>query len=146
MIAKEATYKELESAVRTAFADDKEIFKFYDKNAVVTNLDDLVQDVMRKLKEHVPIFPDTTFKTIWDKGKIVGYLAYKKETLISFGLCVEYRQRKYLKEFFSIIKKELHGPFLCSLWSRNIRAVKWLMKNGLRILDTNPHITTLIKN
>jgi len=146
MTTKTIPYSQLESAVRVTFENDKEIFKFYDKKAVVTNLDELGSDVAKKLKEYADVFQDTEFKIVVDKNKTVGYIVFKEETLISFGLAFEYRQRKYLNEFFSLIKKELRGRFIVMLWSRNIRAVKWLMKNGLKILDTNPETTTLIKS
>ena len=122
------------------------MFKFYDKKADVTTLDELVSDVVRKVKDYFEVFPDTVFKVVIEKGKTIGYIVFKEATLISFGLAIEYRQRKYLNEFFSLIKKELRGRFVCMLWSRNIRAVKFLMKNGLKILDTNPEVTTLIKS
>lgn len=146
MTAKTITYSQLEPAVRIAFEGDKEMFKFYDKKAAVSTLDELVSDVVRKLKDYSEVFPDTTIKTVIEKGKTVGYIVFKEETLISFGLSMEYRQRKYLNDLFSLIKKELRGRFVCMLWSRNIRAVKFLMKNGLKILDTNPEVTTLIKS
>lgn len=146
MTTKTIPYSHLEPAVRIAFENDKDIFKFYDKNVVVTTLDELVDDIVAKLKDYADVFPDTAFKIVVDKNKTVGYIVFKEDTLISFGLSVEYRQRKYLNEFFALIKKELRGRFVVMLWSRNIRAVKWLMKNGLKILDTNPEITTLVKS
>lgn len=145
MISKEATYDQLEKAVRIAFDNDKEMFKMYDKNVVVTTTDELVADIMRKIKDYPAVYPDTVFKIVVDKSKPVGYIVFKQETLISFGLCMEYRKRKYLNEFFGLIKKDLRGHFCCTLWSRNIRAVKWLLRNGLKIYDTNPQVTILIK-
>lgn len=146
MTTKTIPYSQLEAAVRIAFESDKEIFKFYDKKVTVSTLDELVSDVVRKIKDYSEVFPETVFKAVIEKGETVGYIVFKEETLISFGLSMEYRQRKYLNDFFSLIKRELRGRFVCMLWSRNIRAVKFLMKNGLKILDTNPEVTTLIKS
>jgi hypothetical protein len=145
MTTQTVSYNQLVSAVKIAFENDKEMLKLYDKTVVVNDLDELITDVVRKLKEYPTVYPDTTFKSVVDKNKTVGYIVFKEETLISFGLCMEYRKRKYLNEFFGLIRKELRGHFCCTLWSRNIRAVKWLLGNGLRIFDTNPHITVLIK-
>lgn len=138
-------YNQLEKAVRISFENDKDMFKLYDKSVIVTNLEELIVDVMLKIKEYSITYPDTEFKAVYEKNKVIGYIVFKEETLISFALAIEYRQRKYLNEFFSLIKRELRGHFCCTLWSRNVRAVKWLLGMGLRIYDTNPHVTILIK-
>lgn len=145
MTTRKVTYNQLQAAVRIAFENDKDMLRLYDKNIVVNNLEEVVVDVLRKVKEYPTIYPDTVFKSVVDKNKTVGYIVFKEETLISFGLCMEYRKRKYLNEFFGLIRKELRGHFCCTLWSRNIRAVKWLLGMGLKIYDTNPQITVLIK-
>lgn len=145
MITKEVSYNQLEPAVRVAFENDNDMLRLYDKNVIVNNLEDVIIDVLHKLKEYPSVYPDTIFKSVVDKNKTVGYIVFKEETLISFGLCMEYRKRKYLNDFFSLIRKELKGHFCCTLWSRNIRAVKWLLGMGLKIYDTNPYVTILIK-
>lgn len=140
MTSKEITYDQLEAAIRIAFLNDRDIFKFYDKNVIVTNLDELSNDIMEKIKG----YPEAKFMAIYEKDKLIGYFVYMDGTLISFGLNVEYRVRKSLRDFFKHIKKTIKGRFYCTLWSRNIRAVKYLMKQGMQIIDTNPHITKLV--
>lgn len=140
MIAKKITYEELESAIRIAFEGDGDIYRFYDKNVIVTSLDELVSDIMKKVSG----YPMARFKAICYKKKVVGYFVYDEGLLISFALNVKYRTPEHLSDFFGRIKHTINGLFYCHLWSRNIRAVKFLMKQGMQIVDTNPHITKLV--
>lgn len=140
MTTKKITYQELEKAIRLTFVDDKKIYSLYDRNANVHNIDDLVVNVLGKIKT----YEYATYKGAYVKNNLVGYIVYEGSSLISFGLSVEYRGRKYKEDFFPVIKRDLPKPFFCSLWSRNIRAVKWLQSHGCTINNSNPSQTQLV--
>jgi len=139
MTKRKITIGELEMAVRIAFDGDEKIYEMYDHSAVVSNIDEIAVDVIRKVKE----FEKAELYGVYEKNKIVGYFVCEPLKLISFALTPSFRTRSYLNEFFTMIRKTIKNKFTCFLWSRNIRAVKWLMKNGMEIYDSNPHITTL---
>lgn len=140
MTAKGITYKEFEKAIRIAFEGDSNIYKLYDPKAPVQNIDDIVRDILLKIRT----YENAVYRGIFEKEKLIGYYVYEDNSLVSFGLNMQYRVRNYLREFFGIIKKELSKPFFCVLHSRNVRAVKYLLKQGCTINDTNPLQTQLI--
>jgi len=140
MIAKPITYKEFEMAIKTVFEGDKDAVALYDPKATIESVDDIIRDVVLKVRT----YENAIYKGIFEKGKLIGYYVYEDNSLVSFGLNPQYRIRNYLREFFGIIKKELSKPFFCVLHSRNLRGVKWLRKMGMEINDSNPLQTQLI--
>jgi hypothetical protein len=140
MIAKTITYREFEKAIRVAFDDDADVYKLYDPKVPVQNVDDIIRDIVLKVRT----YENAVYKGVFEKDKLIGYYVYEDNSLVSFGLNIQYRVRNYLREFFGIIKKELTKPFFCVLHSRNVRAVKFLLKHGCSVNNTNPLQTQLI--
>jgi len=139
MRIEEIGYEQLKKAIYAAFDGDQKIFQLYDPNAAVYNLLELTEDIYAKIRT----YPDAVLFGVYERDELVGYVAMQDGLLISFSLSVKYRVRKFLKEFWSLIRSHLRGTFYCHLWSRNIRAVKWLRKMGMVIVDSNPLITKL---
>lgn len=140
MIAKEITYREFEKAIKVAFENDAAVYSLYDPKVPVENVDDIIRDVVMKVRT----YENAIYKGVFEKGKLIGYYVYEDNSLVSFGLNVQYRVRNNRREFFGIIKRELTKPFFCILHSRNVRAVKYLLKQGCTINDSNPLQTQLI--
>lgn len=140
MIAKTITSEELREATRVAFDEDKKIFDFFDRNVKVTTIEEIVDNVIKKIST----YERALYRGVYFKGALIGYYVYEGNSLVSFGLNSGFRTRPLLRKFFSLIKKDMVKPFFCVLWSRNIRAVKWLIKMGLTINDSNPSQTQLI--
>lgn len=127
MITQRVSYEKLKAAIRVAFQEDKDIFKYFDPNVKVETIDDVINNIHQKISE----YESPEMYSVLEKGKLVGFIVSKENRLISFGLSVEYRFSKHLKSFFNTIKEIAGSKFYCLLWSRNIRAAKWLMKNGM---------------
>lgn len=142
MNTKSITYKELESAVEISFREDKNIYAFYDPAVPIISIEQLVADILRKVKTYV----SPTIKGVYEKGRLIGYFVFKDNMLISFSLSVGFRIRKYLRRFFSLICKELNNNFVCFLWKRNVRAIKWLSKNDMEVYDFSPDVVKLVMN
>lgn len=139
MTTKLITYNQLKDAINLSFQNDKKIMEFYDPDVKVESLEDIVEDVSAKILTH----GTCSYIGVLDKNKVVGFFVYKEGQLISFGLSVEYRIRKYLREFFKLIKTELRGHFMVFLWNKNIRGIKYLNKHGMEIINKNNYITQL---
>jgi hypothetical protein len=131
MIAKEITYSQLDKAIEIAFMEDKHIYSLYDPNVKIETVQDIVWDIPRKIKG----FNNPILRGVYERDELIGYFVYQGKMLISFSMAMKYRTRKYLREFFNLINKELKGEFVCYLWKRNLRAIKWLQKNGLEVFD-----------
>lgn len=132
---------EFQKAIHVAFNNDVNIYNLYCPHIKVESVNDIVKDISQRIwkgEEHA------TIKGVYEKGELIGYYVYRDHLLISFGLSVKYRMRKYLRDFYSNMKKELGGHFTVFLWSRNIRAIKWFIKNGCGIVEQNNLITQLI--
>lgn len=140
MTTKEITYPLLEQAIRIAYREDRKIVDFYDSNVVVNSVGDIVTDIVRKIKG----FEAPVLRGVYEKNCLIGYFVYQGKMLISFSISVRYRVRKYLREFFGLINKELKKDFVCFLWRRNKRAIRWLEKNGLEAFDYTIDIVKLV--
>jgi len=143
MIAKQITYNNLPKAIKIAFSGDTNLKDLYDPTATVETVDDMVADVERKVLEYSQQMP-VTFMGVYEKNELVGYFVYSGMLLISFGLNIKCRIRNLLREFYQLIKKNVHQHFACILWTKNKRAIKWLLKNKMTILASNEATTQLI--
>lgn len=140
MTTKKITYDQLTDAVRIAFTDDRSIYSMYNPNVKVECLEDIVQDIPSKIKT----FRSAILVGVYERNKLVGYFAYQGRTLISFSLAVKYRVRKYLREFFNLINKELKKDFVTYLWKRNSRAIRFLQKHGMEAYEYADDIVKLV--
>jgi hypothetical protein len=139
MIAKTITFKELDEAIRVAFSEDKKIYELYDPNVVVENVDQISEDIIKKLKTHSGI----VLKGVYEKNRLIGFFVRAGGLLVSFSLAMQYRVRKYLNNFWHLIREEFKGIFKCYLWSKNKRAIKFLQKHGAIITNWNDLLTEL---
>lgn len=138
MIAKDITYEQIKEAIKTAFEFDNDLVKYYDPNTRVDNIDEIVTDVIRK----VGTYKDRIlWKGVFEGDKLVGYFVYSNLLLISFGLNINYRDKK--RKFFVIIRKTIGKRFITHLHSVNKRALKFLVHNGMKIVSENHLITKL---
>ena len=141
MIRKSINNEQFKEAVKVSFSDDKEIFSLYNPNIKVETVEDIVKDISYRVSNEVN---NAVIKGVYEKNELVGYYAYEGHTLISFALNVKYRTRKYLNNLFSLIRKDIKGQFQCFLFSKNIRAIKYLNKQGMKIGNQSDLITHLI--
>lgn len=141
MTSKYITYNELYNAIKIAFEGDSKVVELYDPNVVVNSIEDVSLNIFDKISEIKHL---CEYKGVYEKNVLIGYYVYSDMLLISFCLRTEYRTRSYLKAFFKLIKKDLGNKFLCRLWSKNKRAIKWLIKNKLEILEDKDNITQLV--
>jgi methyl coenzyme M reductase gamma subunit len=141
LIERKITYSQLEKAIQVSFEEDIKIIELYDPNVEVKTIDDVVKSINEKIFEIKDL---CICKGVYDKGKLIGYYVYTNMLLISFSLSPKYRTRGYLREFFGMIRKDLGKKFVCRLWSKNIRAIKWLLKNDLEVIEDKDDIVQLV--
>lgn len=132
----------MREGIRAAFEGDTEIFNYSDPSLKASSIEELCQQIEKKLKEHEAAYP-CKFVNVKANGETVGYFFYRRnnKTLISFGINKKYRKNK---DFFNIIAKEL-GSFISYVFTRNTRAIKWMEKNGMKIIYQDKLVTTLEK-
>ena len=140
MKTKVITYNELKDAISISFRQDKDIYSLFDPNVTVESLEEIVDNVSEKILTYGE---NCHYLGVYEKQRLIGYFTYKEKQLISFALSMPFRQRKYLREFFKIIRTEISGHFMALLWSKNIRAIKYLQKNGMEVINQNTQVTQL---
>lgn len=139
MIAKTIEYREFEKAIRSAFKDDPDMLTLYDPLAHVKSLDDIVNDIVKKIKTH----GKAVVKGLYEKNKLAGFFIRVGGLLVSFGIAVEYRVRKFKNKLWQLIREEFKGIFKCYLWTTNQRAIKFLQKCGMVITNSDERLTEL---
>lgn len=144
MIAKEININRLKEAIKVAFVDDGNIAKFYDPHKSIESVEDIIEDIYKKVSEfrNAP-GGSTVIKGVFEKNELIGYYVNTPSMLISFSINTKYRTRHYLKEFYSLIKRDMNKKFVCYLFSKNVRAIKWLQKMGMKITGFHNQITQL---
>lgn len=142
MNAKPISYKILQEAIRIAFTEDKELPKFYDPNKNLSSIEEIVDDVSGKIKSHDN--GELVLMGVYEKNNLIGYFVFKNKLLISFSINVQYRTRHNLRAFFRLMKSELRNGFGAMLWTKNVRAIKWLTKNGMKTVFHNEQVTQLV--
>jgi len=129
---KETTLEKLEDSIIRSFENDDDIVDLYDPNVVGISKSGIPADISRKLKEYdeIPSMKLTCFD-FYLEDKFCGYavICEQRKLLVSFGL--RNREAKTKESFFSHIKKVFNEDFLCILYSRNERGIKWLVKMGM---------------
>lgn len=141
MVSKIINREQFKQAIRVGFDSDDNIIPMYCPHVKVENVDDIVSDISSRIEKGKG---DATLKGVFENGQLIGYYVYEGKTLISFALNVQYRTRKYLKEFWAKIRSDLKGGFQAFLWSANGRGISWLVKNGMKIIAQDHLITHLI--
>jgi hypothetical protein len=142
MILKEITYNQLKEAIRVSFTSDNDIKSFYDSSVSINSVDDIVEDIYKKVLEYNNYDGKLIIKGAYEGEELIGYVVVFNNLLISFALAVEHRKSKGT-EFFELIKRELNSNFFCFLWSINVRATKFLEKHGMKTIFSDNKIIKL---
>jgi len=127
--------------VAMAFEGDNEILEYYDSTVEVSTVDQVVDDIYRKLLEY-----DALFEFYFIPVEC-GYFSYIPGYAISFGRSVKNRDAKRLQKFWQQILEQLGGTFECALWTKNTRAINWLKKMGMverQVIDYKGHSITIL--
>jgi hypothetical protein len=87
------------------------------------------------------------YKVIYQK-KPIGYFVIFENTLYSFGINIKYRKKDILLSWWQQLKKTLKKGFNCYLDEQNERAINFLEKNNMKVVekDEEHKIVTLINS
>tara|TARA_R110000868_G_scaffold180622_3_gene421266 strand:+ start:3714 stop:4160 length:447 start_codon:yes stop_codon:yes gene_type:complete len=140
---KDINFEELKIAIKNVFIDDKKILDFYDPSVKIKNIEDIINDISCKIKDYDKYEGDYGYVGLFYEKVLIGYYFYKEDMLVSFGINVKYRTKKYLDFLFNSIMNKLGNNFVCFLWLKNTRAAKWLIKNKMVIEFKNDKIIKL---
>lgn len=117
--------------IRDIFDLDKDIKKFCDMDFLMYN-QNISDQIIIKLNGCLIQYPSSYIFVDEDRKYFAVWLkAHGDNILYSFGIHPEKRTEENLKLFWEYLENEHDNGFLCYLYSNNIRAIKWLKKNGM---------------
>lgn len=122
---------QLREAVTIAFSGDQDLIDKY--HVINGNLDEAIKDTLYRIEDVTNYYDLVFYKVIFNK-MIIGFFTVEKNGVFlnSFGIAYKYRKDYILKEWWELVKHKLQDDFKCILNSKNERAIKFLIKNGMR--------------
>jgi hypothetical protein len=141
----EVPLHELENLVRIGFGNDPELLNKYQE--FDTDFETTVKRNISRIIEYNETNELTLFELRYG-GHVIGFMALDlyENLLYSFGINREWRRDNILRSWVDEIKEKFDNLFACALSNKNERAIRFLVKNGMRIADKNDSMTHLIFN
>lgn len=127
--------------IKLSYSGDKKgLNKYLDPiNSIdIKSTDDAAIETEKKLIEFIKSGIELYCYSVLLNTEKIGYFCYfyndkaNAYALVSFGMRMADRTPINLKSFYSLIKNKIGGRFYCQLWSKNERAIKWLIKSGMK--------------
>ncbi len=134
--------EEIRAVIHETFSEDHNLFKTY--HVINDNEDLAINDTFIKVQEMINNYSAEFYK-ISLNGATIGYINVSTliNALHSFGLNVNYRTKDTKDYLIETIDDLFEGGIIyCTLYSKNVRAIDFLINNGY----AQEPIVTLIKN
>ena len=135
------TVRELRKIISLSYENDLELFEKYH---IVKGFENCVNSTMALIEEMILLKPLENYSVIY-KGKKIGYVIKYEDVLYSYAINIRYRKKKILVSFWFEVCKLMNGIFRTFLYSNNIRAKNFLIRNGMNLVKEENNIITLIK-
>lgn len=134
-------HDKLKECIELSFEGDSELVDKY--HIIGQSLYDCVNDTFNKILEASTAM-DLEWYVVKGGNENIGFLVCSQalKLLYSFGLAISVRD-KYSGELFQRIKGLLGDDFMCVLWTKNTRGIKYLTKNGMKVISKDKLVTTL---
>lgn len=137
------SFDELKPLVELGFGDDPELMETFQQ--IKTEFGVTVQRNLDNIKNSQSLFEFTYYKVMWD-GQPIGFTVIDKEKglLWSFGINISWRKKEIAMQWFNEVSKYLDHFVICVLWNQNFRAIRFLERNGMKIMNRNDETVTLM--
>lgn len=123
---------DLKKYVEIAYKDDNDLLtKYHIDNYNFEQAVDVTMQMISLTSKDVKM----SFFGVVNNNENIGYLCVFSNNLYSFGINIKKRTKEVLSEFWSSIKEVLGNSFICMLFKNNIRAIKYLQKCGMVIIE-----------
>lgn len=139
---KKISVNELPVLIRTSYEGDKDILAtqhvmpLEDINIAV----DITYGMVKQMAAEKKI---THYKVIYKK-KAIGYFCTFDKFLFSFGINIKFRKKEVLVAWWQQVVKSLEKNFLCILYPHQIRAIEFLKRNGMIVLEVDQRNNSII--
>jgi len=134
--------KRLYDAIFVAFAGDNDLVERW--HILGGTLEACVADTYNKIVHATSIMAMDWYE-VWIDDTKVGYtvLSRSYNILYSFAINISFRGPAVQEEWFHKVGHLLRGEFFCTLWSKNERAIQFLVKHGMEIFSQDGEATQL---
>lgn len=139
--------EELKEVISISYLDDGDLFEKYHINPTFT-FEECVNSTFDMIVNN-GYDRDIKFYKVVFESKSIGYVVVFDGFLYSFGINIEYRGKDILIEWWKKVKEVLPETFVCMLYDNNIRAIDFLKKNGMEIIENElleDNVVILINN
>jgi hypothetical protein len=139
---KKIELKELPELVELSYKDDTDLFEKY--HVAKMDLHRCVMSTLVMIGETARNYPLEYYKVLKGK-KPIGYFIIFNECLYSFAINIHYRTKVVLKNWWRHVLEILGKHFMCSLNANNTRAVKFLERQGMKVIS-NDDVLIILSN
>ena len=130
---KKVNKSKIEQLVRISYALDFEGFDKYHLEKF--SYDEAVQKTVSMIEGVEELTPLKYYEVLYGSEPI-GYFVFFKECLYSFCIAKSHRSKKnVLVDFWAEMKKIIDDVFVCLLHKNNTRAIAFLQKMGMKVVD-----------
>lgn len=143
---KKISLYELPELIYLCYKGDDDLLNKY--HIAKLDLETAVQSTFGMIHTASKLKKLNNYKVIYQKQPIGYATTYDGNFLYSYGIAVKFRKKNILIDWWKEIKKVLDEDFGSMLHSNNIRAVEFLIKNGMQILheDKQNQVLTFINS
>lgn len=138
---KKISQAELRPLVELSFKDDEDLVCKY--HICEQGFEECVEHTLGRINTFKGEEKPSYFKVVFNKIAI-GFLVISYKRLYSFGVSIKYRTKLVLTQWWEAVKKKVGREFICSLYSKNTRAIQFLLRQGMKIGEVRNNIVTLI--
>jgi hypothetical protein len=132
---------QLTKLVQISFEGDKELVDTYHVRSGM-NLEVCVNSTLHTIKDTSRLYDLKYFKVLQDSTPI-GFYVTGKDFLYSFGININWRKKEILKQWWNLICTELKYDFCCMLYAKNTRAISFIKRNNMQIIEDDGKLVTL---
>lgn len=137
---KKISINEIPELVKMSYEKDEDFFtKYYANNSSYMAC---VNAELFKIYEMAESEKLNYYKVIYQK-KAIGYVITFGDFLYSFCINIKYRKKEILLHWWDKIQKLMPKKFGCYLYKKNERAIEFLKKNRMKVIDENNEIGTV---
>lgn len=125
----------LRPCVVSAFDGDAELLSRY--HIIQGTLNECVSDTLDRI-EQVSKTNKLKYFSVTMESAVIGFTVIGDAFLLSFGIKERYRVRAVVMEWWKLVCEELDNEFVTWIFKKNTRAISFLLKNGMEIVDNDP--------
>lgn len=141
----EIEFESLKDYVVLGFGGDSELLERYQQ--LDTDFDATVSRNMSYITDSMEGKKFIFYRIMWEERPI-GFtvLDVTDSFLFSFGINKQFRSWEILNEWWAYILMMFDGDFGCILWAKNSRAINFLTRQGMQVMEQPDNKIVLLIN